>query len=207
MRTWKLTDAEAIASANKYTFFKPSAQTIAALQQGEFVQLIFEIVDPPDEGPGAERMWVEIVEVDAAGGYRGLLRNDPSAIEDLKFGDQVAFEPCHIIKTERDEDGGLVEKYSSRCFVSNKILNEGAKVGRLWREDPHTSDDSGWRFLAGDERGGYLIDPGNCQCVSIGAVLRSDDSFIELLEHPVGARFKRRAETNTFEPDDSPMRA
>ena len=37
------------------------------------------------------------------------------------------------------------------CFASDRITVDGMKVGYLYREPPDNSDDSGWRFFAGDE--------------------------------------------------------
>jgi len=90
------------------------------------------------------------------------------------------------------------DKYLPRCFVTRRVLHEGHKIGDLYREEPDRDDDSGWRFLAGDESDEYMDDSDNIHLVSLGAVLRQDDSILELLDSPVGSAFERDSSTGKF---------
>lgn len=200
MRTWKLEDADTVAAANKYTFFKSPRETISLVRPGESVKLIFLFDSENPAAPRAERMWVTVDQVDADGHFVGRLDNDPQWIEDLKFGDEVGFDARHIINTEHDDDDNLVERYIKRCFVTRRILSDGAKVGYLYREDPDNEDDSGWRFTANDESDEYMDDSDNSAYVSVGLVLSKDDSFIHLLDSPAGASFARDPDTQEFVP-------
>lgn len=199
--SWHLRDATKIAAEAKYTFYLPSKATIAALQVGDVVKLMFALRNPAEDEPPAERMWVKIEMIDGSGGFLGRLANDPAVIEDLNYNDHVRFSECHIMNTDIEEvDPGesLVEKYFPRCLVTNAILEGTEKVGILYREHPEVPRDSGWRLLSGSESEAYLSNPDNVQFVSLGAVLNRDDSFVELLEHPPGSRFERAKKSGKF---------
>lgn len=205
--SWTLTDVEKVAQENKYTFYRAPQEAIAALKVGDDVKLSFAPVEP-SENFGAERMWVEIEMIDGSGGFIGRLQNQPVHIKDLTINDQVRFSECHIMNTGNEDqfqDTGLVAKYRVRCFVSNKILRDKEKVAVLFREAPEVPGDSGWRFFAGTETKAYLAREDSMQFVSLGAVLRCGDAFVDLLDSPVGAYFELDMETNQYvvvAPDD-----
>jgi hypothetical protein len=198
MPSWTLDDADEIAAAHKYTFFKSPPEAIALVRPGEVVKLIFVFDSDDPEAPRAERMWVLVDRIEAGGRFVGRLNNQPAWIRDLKPDDEVVFEARHIINTEHDSNDNLVERYIKRCFVTQRILSDGAKVGYLYREEPDNEDDSGWRFTANDESDEYMDDSKNIAFVSIGLVLSRDDSFIDLLDTPAGAAFARDTRTDTF---------
>lgn len=198
MPSWKLENADETAAAHKYTFFKSPRETIALVKPGEVVKLIFVFESEDPEAPRAERMWVLVDSIDPNGKFVGRLNNQPSWISDLKLDDQVTFDASNIINTEHDDDDNLVERYIKRCFVTNRILKDGARVGYLYREVPDNERDSGWRFTANDESDEYMEDSSNSAFVSIGAVLSKDDSFIHLLDSPEGSSFAFDVRTQTF---------
>jgi hypothetical protein len=200
MPSWKLENADEVVAAHKYTFFKSPRETIALVRPGELVKLIFTFDSEDPEAPRAERMWVIVDKIDAGGRFIGRLDNEPDWIKDLKLGDEVAFDARHIINTEHDSDDNIVERYIKRCYVTQRILKDGAKVGHLYREEPDNEKDSGWRFTANDETDEYMDDSKNVAFVSVGLVLSKDDSFIDLLDAPAGASFVRDPETQAFVP-------
>ena len=61
----------------------------------------------------------------------------------------------------------------------------------MYREEPDTEDDSGWRFTTGSETDEYMNNSENSSYVSLGAVLREDDSVVHLLEHTSGIAFAK----------------
>lgn len=201
-RSWKLEDAQKIAEEFPYTFYKPSSEVVSQLSAGNQAKLIFEFESDDPEVPRAERMWVEITAV-KDGEFSGYLDNEPAFIKDLKHKDPVAFRECHIIDTDLDDPvPSITEKYIKRCFVTNNVLYEGRKVGYLYREKPDYEDDSGWRFTAGDETDEYMDDPNNASYVSLGAVLRQDDSILSLLDREPGVAFVRDEKGGFFELND-----
>lgn len=190
-KSWQLENAQKIADEFPYTFYKPSREVIAQLEPGNQAKLIFSFDSDDPSVPQAERMWVEITEV-FEDGFSGYLDNDPAYIKNLKHRDPIQFEECHIIDTDLDDPvPSITEKYIKRCFVTNNILYEGESVGYLYREAPDDESDSGWRLSTGLESEEYMDNADNISYVSLGAVLREDDSFVDLLDSEVGMEFGR----------------
>lgn len=200
-RSWKLENAQKLAGEFPYTFHKPSKEVVSQLKAENQAKLIFEFESDDPEAPRAERMWVEITEV-KNGMFSGYLDNEPAYIKDLKYKDSIEFRECHIIDTDLDDPvPSITDKYIKRCFVTNNILYEGRKVGYLYREEPDYDDDSGWRFTAGDETDEYMEDSDNSSYVSLGAVLREDDSCVTLLDREAGVAFAKDDKGNFVELD------
>lgn len=188
-KSWQLENAQKIADEFPYTFYKPSSQVIALLEPGNQAKLIFMFDSDEPDAPRAERMWVEITSKSEDGFY-GYLDNDPAYIKDLKHRDPIQFEECHIIDTDLDDPvPSITEKYIKRCFVTNNILYGGESVGYLYREASDDESDSGWRLSTGLESEEYMDNADNISYVSLGAVLREDDSFIDLLDSDIGVEF------------------
>ncbi|RYE18916.1 MAG: DUF2185 domain-containing protein, partial [Sphingobacteriaceae bacterium] len=156
--------------------------------------------------PSAERMWVLLEAINDDGTYTGKLDNDPFYIKDLKAGDEVRFGSEHIIQYQTlddeldtaDTEPDKLQQYFNRCYVSNQIMQEGNKVGRLYREEPENEKETGWTLLSDHESQEYVDDPDNLQYIAIGKVLNIDDSFIHLLDMPAGSDYARDNITGTF---------
>jgi hypothetical protein len=204
MQSWSLANGAELAAANKYTFYRPSAAAIGKVAVGDNVKLIFEYDNDNPDGWTGERMWVLVDRIDGQGHFRGRLDNDPRHISDLHAGDTVEFSDIHIIQVEHDDDSGdnIVSRYRPRCFVTARVLHDGAPIGYLYREAPELGldDDSGWRIMAGDETAEYMDNPENSFYVSLGAVLNRDDAILPLLDAKVGSTFERLADGGGFVP-------
>jgi len=169
------------------------------LRPGNQTKLIFLFGSDDPKAPQAERMWVTIRAIDGTS-YVGRLDNAPRYIPDLKIGETIRFEEKHIIDTSlEDPASSIVDKYSVRCFVTRRVLYDGHPVGYLYREEPDEEGDSGWRIMAGDETTDYMKEPKNMAWVSLGAVLREDDSIVDLLDAAVGTAYERNVKTDRFE--------
>lgn len=190
-KSWQLEDAQQLADDYPYTFYKPSPTATAMLTQGNRVKLIFTFSSDDPAAPAAERMWVEIASI-KGDQFTGFLDNEPYYVHDLKHRDLIEFSARHITDTDiEDPVPSITEKYIKRCYVSNRVLYDGEKVGYLYREAPDNDTDSGWRFMVDDETEDCLNDTVNLSHVSIGAVLREDNSFIHLLDHEADIAFAR----------------
>ncbi|WP_211061855.1 DUF2185 domain-containing protein [Aquimarina sp. MMG015] len=204
MGSWKLTDSEKLAKENKYTFYKPSRKILRNLKVGNIVKLTFEFESSNSEHPGAERMWVEITEI-KDDKFNGKLDNHPFYLHELYAGDEIKFEYKHIIDHDLGlSEPNLVDKYYDRCFATNKVLYDNAPINYIYREEPMEKDDerdyvdTGWRILSGDESDEYMENSENISLVSIGSVLKRDDSFIDFLDSEIGTSFERN-ENGIFE--------
>ncbi|ATD62822.1 MAG: immunity protein Imm33 domain-containing protein [Janthinobacterium svalbardensis] len=198
MPSWHLTDAADLAARHPYTFYKSPPEAIAQVRPGEVVKLIFAFHSDDPQAPGAERMWVLVETIEPHGHFTGKLDNMPGYIADLHAKDAIAFEARHIINTQHDDDDNLVNRYAGLCFVTKRVLEDGAPVGYLYREEPDNDDDSGWRLTANDESDDYINDSANVALVSLGAVLSVDDRFIRLLDSPAGAAYAFDHSTQQF---------
>ena len=202
--SWRLDDAEVIWKENPYTFYKPSPAAMSLLRPGHLVKLIFAFESDDPKAPGAERMWVRIDRIENKR-FFGVLDNDPFYIRDLKAGDPVEFDDRHIIQTDIDDPvPDPTAPYRARCFITNRVLNGEATARYVYREAPDSENDSGWRITAGDETDEYMDDPENSAYVSLGAVLRRDDSIRSLLDTPAPCAYWRNTANEQFEPVEPP---
>lgn len=94
-REWELWDAEELA-VQLGGFTIPTPEERAAVQPGDIVKLVFGLTEPEGE-IAAERMWVIVDGMDAAG-YIGTLDSDPEYITSIEAGDEVRFDASHIIE-------------------------------------------------------------------------------------------------------------
>lgn len=87
---------------------------------------------------------------------------------------------------------------------ATKMLVEGKrKVRFMYREQPDSPDDSGWRFFCGDEDQAYTDNPDNIVICDINTIIESDSSIVLCLNSPVGSAFEREDENAPFEVSES----
>lgn len=180
---WGLLDAESQNEAFPDTFPIPSAAERASLRTGDLVKLVFVLDPPPDEGPNAERMWVEVRRIHDDGGYDGWLTNDPVVIPDLEPSALIAFEAHHVagIALRREEVAFDVER---RAVVSRRVLELNGPPGWAGFDDPVDDSDSGWSVTAGDEPEGFFDeDPEKVTTVlTIGQLVQRYPALVEVFQ-------------------------
>ncbi|HEV7233637.1 MAG TPA: hypothetical protein VGN36_05280 [Sphingorhabdus sp.] len=107
---WCLDDGEEYHQAAPETFWIPDLADREQLQPGDLVKLIFRIaVDDPEDDVAVERMWV-IVRERVAGGYLGILDNEPSSIDendDFWLGTELPFQPRHVINIDTPNEASI----------------------------------------------------------------------------------------------------
>jgi hypothetical protein len=198
MPSWQLADADQIAADNPYTFYKPTRELIQRIAPGETVKLIFRIESPQPRAPGAELLEVRVDAVHATGQYTGQLALGSAWLADLPVGAPVAFDASHIVSCAHDVADPQLLSYARQCYVTRRLLNDGQRVGYLYREAPDAPNDSGWRFTANDESEAYMADPNNSARVSLGVLLSHDNSCLGLLDADEGSAFARDDQTGDF---------
>ncbi len=204
-KKWVLGDAEARAREFPYTFWRPSAALIDQLAVGNVVKLMFELLEPVGDDPGAERMWVAITGIED-GVFRGALDNQPQYVKGLAPGDTVMFEAKHIIDADIDDpvpDPTL--KWQPRCLAPDRVIYGNEKVEFLYREAPDNETDSGWRFMCRDEGDDASAD--EISAVSLGAVLSKDDRMIDLLDREAPVAFEWDEQSGQFIEVEPPKEA
>lgn len=144
---------------------KPTEKELDGLKVGEMVRLFFMLKFDTGDNCEAERMWVEISEINDDH-LKGYLTNQPVYIKDLKGGDVVEFHRSNIatliVKATFDE--------KKQAIISRKAL-ERREINWLLRDKPLNTKDSGWQFFYGDEDEAYLDDPQNATVISLEEVL------------------------------------
>jgi hypothetical protein len=104
---WELDNGEEINAEHPDTFWLPERSHREALYPGDYAKLIFRIaLDSEDDPVSVERMWV-LVRERTPGGYLGVLRNEPDAIEEndeLWLDTELPFRPEHIIDIQSADE-------------------------------------------------------------------------------------------------------
>lgn len=84
------------------------------------------------------------------------------------------------------------------CIVSRMVMEDGLKVGFMYREEPDNGADSGWRFLSGTETQKYVDNSKNSIEVAIGVVGNLDPAILNHLDQPFGTDLERIPGTDDF---------
>lgn len=210
---YEIDDPRPIAADAPYTYFLPSENELLALAPGDQVKLPFRSI-PPGPKFEAERMWVTITAVDGDR-ISGELDNRPFDMPQIRLGDPVSFRRSNVIDILWSDHRAVPpplapprREYWDRCLVDESVLYDGAKVHYLYREEPDLAGDddkypdSGWR-IRGDwrEASDQQVDEREFAYVALGAVLNRDDSWLTLIDAPIGSAFIRNWETGKFEPE------
>jgi hypothetical protein len=207
--TYTLDDPRIVQREAPYTFFLPSQREIDSVRPDDVVKLIFRS-EPEGSDYGAERMWVIVKEV-RPDGLIGVVDNHPFDMPQLKAGATVRFQPYNIISIKlygHPEDEEPEQKsYWDRCMVDKCVTEDKIPVYYLYREEPDLDQegdeypDSGWR-IRGDYRdiSNEELDARKAEYVAIGRVLNADDSWLHLIDAPIGSAFMRNFETGEYEP-------
>lgn len=101
---WMLGDGVARNAESPDTFWIPTDEEIATIEEGDVVKLMFEVTGPTHDFPGSgERMWVTVTRV-RGDTYEGTLSNQPAMFGHLRYGDRVKFSRKHIIDYDYRDD-------------------------------------------------------------------------------------------------------
>lgn len=131
----------------------------------------------------------------------------------LKPEDIVRFNRFHVIDyqwKDKDKEHQFPKVKSiqqwDRCLVDSCILERGIPVSFLYKEEPDMAGeddkypDSGWRIrgdtelMTDDE-----YDNDQPTYIALGKVLNVDDSWVHLINEPIGSRFFKNKVTGEFE--------
>lgn len=161
---FRLGNGELRNQQNPRTFFIPTRAEREAVKPGDLVKLLFEIVDPTDDMPSAERMWVQVTEAEG-GRYVGALDNQPGALKSIGPGSRIEFGPEHIISLTDSWPLGEL-----KAAVSRRSHMEDLRPRYACRDEPLRPQDSGWQVLVGDETDEELSDASNVLLQALGFV-------------------------------------
>jgi hypothetical protein len=209
-KSYEIIDPRPIAAQAKYTYFLPHAVELDAIESGDLVKLAFSAI-PASEKWGGERMWVRVTSLDREM-LEGTLESQPDDMPQLDAGALVAAPRTHLLDIifENIDRRALPffeprREYWERCMVDEAILHQGLSVHYLYRETPDLAGehdkyaDSGWR-IRGNMRNTSAEELSNRKAVyvALGAVLNRDDSWLHLIDEPIGSSFERNFETGRY---------
>ena len=209
-KPYEVLDPRPIAASAPYTYFLPDTELIDAIGEGDLVKAVFQAV-PPSETYDAERMWIEITSAQDDW-LQGTLASNPADMPKLPRGSIIRLPRSHVIDVvfrNPDKKPPLSKQpsreYWERCLVDRCVLDGDMKVGYICREEPDMTKeddrfpDSGWR-IRGDTRGKSAEELASREIayVALGAVLNKDDTWLHLIDEPIGAAFEKNFETGMF---------
>jgi hypothetical protein len=207
---YEVLDPRPVAASAPYTYFLPAAELIKAVCAGDHVKATIRAV-PPGKNYDAERMWV-LVTVAETDWLEGTLDSCPLDMPGLPQGSIIRLPRTHVIDVIVNDparsaalNGTPGRQYWERCLVDRCVLDGDLKAGYIYRETPDMTKegdkfpDSGWR-IRGDTRGTPIDEIGSRKVayVALGAVLNRDDTWLHLIDEPVGARFEKDFENGVF---------
>jgi hypothetical protein len=207
---YRVEDPRPIAESAPYTFFLPSENELLAVAPGDLVKLTL-VGLPGGHNYEAERMWVKVTGV-ADDDLTGSLENEPFELHQLRIGDSIRFNRFQVIdiiwsqdRTQAPPSAPPHKEYWDRCLVDRCVVDEAVPVYYLYREEPDMSEpedkypDSGWR-IRGDYRGlsDDVLEGWDQEYIALGKVLNADDSWLHLIEAPIGSAYIRNTDTGEF---------
>ena len=83
-------------------------------------------------------------------------------------------------------------------MATDKITVEGLQVGYMYREEPFTDMDSGWRIFSGTESQEYVDDASNTEIYDLNTIANYDRAVIPYLEFPIGTALERAPNSDRF---------
>jgi hypothetical protein len=153
---------------------------------------------------GGNRVWMEIPDPQKQGSYGRhltmemvleLMAQLPKSFELLKshltfqsWEPGVASESLYAIPAEQIKP--LAEGHGA-CFATKMITVGDRGVGYMYREQPDSEADSGWRFFSGHESQDYVDNPDNTQIYDVNTIANYDPDIIPFLEAPPGTSYER----------------
>ena len=75
------------------------------------------------------------------------------------------------------------------CFATDRIIVDGAEIRFIYREMPLDNQDSGWRFMAGDEDDEYMNDTSKSGIYHLNTLCNYEPSILKFLDEPYGSMF------------------
>lgn len=208
---YQILDPRPIATrATKYTYFLPPPERIAAVSESDLVKVTMRPIPPSDKWE-AERVWVKVLSA-TTDWLEGTLENEPFDMPLIVKGATIRIPRTHIVAVifqNPDIEATLPidnrRQFWERCLVDQAVLDGMLPVHAVWREHPDLTKpddeftDSGWR-IRGDMRGATeeQLRERKFAYVALGAVLNNDDSWIDLIDEPVGADYEKDFDRGVF---------
>ncbi|QTD54235.1 DUF2185 domain-containing protein [Sulfidibacter corallicola] len=83
-------------------------------------------------------------------------------------------------------------------IASHDVIKSGKSIGYLYREEPDSKEDSGWRVFSGLENKEYVENANNFSMYNASTIVEIDPLIATVLETPYPASFERDEESGCF---------
>ena len=117
-----------------------------------------------------------------------------ASIEKINTDIEANEEQIERFKESEEDMNPLKEEFDilyKMAYVSNRIIEDGWKVGFMYREEAVNENDSGWSFLAGNEDDDYTSNAKNITLLSIEQVYQLDPDIWNYIYNPIGTKLIR----------------
>lgn len=205
---YEIDDPRLIAASAPYTFFLPSLADVSAVRDGDLIKAAVRTLPPSNEWD-AERLWFVVIGM-SDDAFVARLESEPYDMPNFPKG-RVVDIPRQAVVDIIPEDGRSREpaprEYWDRCLVDGSVLSGQRPVDYIYREEPDTPSgaefpDSGWRIRASTSGiSAAEAENDTVEYVALGAVLNKDDSWLHLIDAPIGSAFYRDFEQNSWVED------
>ena len=85
------------------------------------------------------------------------------------------------------------------CFITDRVMVDGLKIGYMYREQTQKPEDSGWRFFSGDETQKYIDDLSHTGIYAVNTAANYDSAIIPFLETPAPCAFEKDSVSGKFQ--------
>ena len=201
----EVVDPRPNAASAPYTFFLPSPVDTRALENGDLIKATVKAI-PESAEWDAERLWFTITAI-SNDAFEARLESEPSDMPGFPKGRIIQIPRAAVIDLIFADDRPRViepRTYWDRCLVDGSVLKGLRRVEFIYREDADTPSDakypdSGWRIRATTSGLSALeAEQSTVEYVALGAVLNKDDSWLHLIDAPIGSAFLKDFERNLW---------
>lgn len=85
-----------------------------------------------------------------------------------------------------------------QCLATKAIMEDGAKVGYMFREKPDFPEDTGWRIFTGSESLDFVDVDDNIDLYELSDIIKKDPAIESVLESPIDSEWERVLGEDTF---------
>lgn len=84
------------------------------------------------------------------------------------------------------------------AFATDHISVDGLPVRWMYREEPNSNDDSGWRFFSGYETDEFANTPKNADFFDLNTIANWDPTIVPLLDREPRVAFEKPLDSDQF---------
>lgn len=127
--------------------------------------------------------------------YAGRRRLFKAPMMDISIGiDRDMYQYSLVISKAEEK----YEKTKGYALASKNLVENKKKVWFMYREEPDTVGDSGWRFLCDTDTKRDVENSHNIGVYDIETIKKIDPDIAILVEGPIGSVYERNTETGVF---------